>query len=580
MQGMPRCAAVLLLAAASLVPGATAATVTGGPPPPPPPPGWPAWSWDSMRSMLFYHSGNESGFYANASVSKMAEYSVVTMEKFNGQKWTKDRPAQYKYDEDMMVENLRRIDAAHPSGESTVLIFYMNAWKAKELEGKSSRMYEQFKAHPEWELFHDVGGGSCGTKKPGCAWDVSLPEVRRWWVETCVNATRAVRASGRNVGCYADASNTYPLDPEHEKTPNDAALLWPTLANTNAATKAKAKAWTEGLLNMTTQAQLALGRAGFIMGKTANQPGVGALQIEGFAASNSSINAMQDAVHRGKLVEGHIGMGGSSGGTSHPGCLLSSNPPGGEAAQAQMMEDHVAAFLIAAGPYCYIGCGQWNLQGESDIGEYGGGLEFIDNPWVDRRLGVKASLFWAPFSSYEKDYLPRQARDKHKESHFLQEQQPLLCSYRCAIKRWGVRHRNQGLASSLQLRHECQLRCRQQHWSYRVGRRPSSTTAVSFSAASPSTRTTATHTACTASARARCEEAEYHPPEHGRPGESSGRYARYAFLYGERCEARCDAAQLLHKHPDLLPLAGHHAERPVLSQPAHAKSHPRRLHAR
>ena len=84
------------------------------PPPSPPPPGWPAWSWDSPRGMLFYHSGNESGFYSPASISKMASYAVVTMEKFNGEKWTgAGRPAQFKYDEDLMVEELRRVDAAN-----------------------------------------------------------------------------------------------------------------------------------------------------------------------------------------------------------------------------------------------------------------------------------------------------------------------------------------------------------------------------------------------------------------------------------------------------------------------------------
>ena len=41
-----------------------------------------------------------------------------------------------------------------------------------------------------------------------------------------------------------------------------------------------------------------LGDSGFIVGKTAIQPGVRALQIEGFSASNKSINAMQMGVWR------------------------------------------------------------------------------------------------------------------------------------------------------------------------------------------------------------------------------------------------------------------------------------------
>jgi pyruvate/2-oxoglutarate dehydrogenase complex dihydrolipoamide acyltransferase (E2) component len=55
------------------------------------------------------------------------------------------------------------------------------------------------------------------------------------------------------------------------------------------------------------------------------------------------------------------------------------------------MEDHLATFLIAAGPNCYIGCGQWKFEGASDLGEYGSGLEFIDNAWVDRQLGPPQS---------------------------------------------------------------------------------------------------------------------------------------------------------------------------------------------
>jgi arylsulfatase A-like enzyme len=340
------------------------------------PPGWPAYHWDTARSMLFFHSGNESGFYSAASASKISGYAAVTIEKFEGSDEEHKLP-RWRYDEDMMIEELRRQDARRP-GEQ-FLIFYMNGWKDRK---QMTRMHEQYLAHPHWQLFYNVTDpatkavGSCGSKKSGCAFDVSLPEVQEWWIETCYNATRRIRASGTGVGCYADASNTYPRDPQSEKDPNDAMLLWPELANQSADTRAKAEAWTAGLRAMTTRAQEVVGRSSFIVGKTAIQPGVGALQIEGFAANNDSINAMQMGVRLGKLVEGHIGMGGSSGGVAHPGCGVPTTT-----AAAQMMEDHLATFLIAAGPYCYLGCGEWNsIKGD--------GMGFIDNAWVDYKLGA------------------------------------------------------------------------------------------------------------------------------------------------------------------------------------------------
>ena len=372
MAQLPRAMRVLLALGSSALCCSAAAAA-------PPPPGWPAWSWASPRSMLFFHSGNKTGFYSAASSAQISKYAAVTIEKFEGSEMASPRPAQWAFDEDMMIEELRRVDKQNPRA---MLIFYMNGWKAKK---QMTRMYEQWAAHPEWELFHDVRGadnktGSCATKS-GCAYDVSLPEVQEWWIQTCFNATRRIRPTGVSVGCYADASNTYPVDPQGEKTPNDAALLWPELSQTNAATRAKAAAWTAGLRAMTTAAQERLGDSGFIVGKTAIQPGVRALQIEGFSASNKSINSMQAAVRLGKLVEGHIGLGGSSGGPGHPGC-------GPLETNASMMEDHLAAFLIAAGPYCYFGCGQWDSQVAKGMTAAGGGLKLIDNAWVDNKLGA------------------------------------------------------------------------------------------------------------------------------------------------------------------------------------------------
>ena len=110
------------------------------------PPGWPAYHWDTARSMLFFHSGNESGFYSAASASKISGYAAVTIEKFEGSDEEHKLP-RWRYDEDMMIEELRRQDARRP-GEQ-FLIFYMNGWKDRK---KMTRMHEQYLAHPHWQL--------------------------------------------------------------------------------------------------------------------------------------------------------------------------------------------------------------------------------------------------------------------------------------------------------------------------------------------------------------------------------------------------------------------------------------------
>eukprot|EP00935_MAST-01C_sp_MAST-1C-sp1_P001487 g1487.t1 len=316
----------------------------------------PVW-WD-MKKKDFVRG--DQCFYSEASLRTISRYPIATIEKFMGSKTEHVPP--WQYDEDMMIKTLQDLRALNPNQTS---IFYMNAWKQEG--GKMGRMAEQYAAHPEWHLRSEDGTDLQ-------AYDQSLPEVRKWWVETCVNATNRIKgaetetASVGAVGCYCDASNTYPVDPTSSKTPNDGGIMFAGLS------PAKAAAWTEGILNLTREAQEALGPNGFLMGKTANQPFVNAVQIEGFSANNKSITELRKGVDGGKLMECHIGLGGKSGGAAHPGCGINTN--------ATAMEDLLAAFLIGCGPWSYMGCGKWQTDGED-----ADPMALINQHWVTAPLG-------------------------------------------------------------------------------------------------------------------------------------------------------------------------------------------------
>ena len=301
----------------------------------------PQFSWDTLP--VFFHSANSTGQYNDDALKVIAKYQMATIEKSMGY------DIQNVDDEDEMVVAMKAIKAVNPK---TSTYFYMNSHKDR---AKMTRMAREFDEHPDYAL-RDENGVKVKNNQGLFVFDVSKPEVRKWWLNICLNATKYANGDG----CYCDSSQRVN------------ATFTPRLSPT------KEKAWSEGLLNLTREVQEALGNDNLLIGKAANQPYVKAAQIEQFRATNNSIQALLLGTSVGQVMQAHVPISVK--------CTSD-------------LTDYIAAFLIGADEYSYFGCGNWLSEG-------GDTEPFTWRPEYDKPLGApkgpakyKAGIWTRSFAS-------------------------------------------------------------------------------------------------------------------------------------------------------------------------------------
>ena len=267
----------------------------------------PEFSWDTLP--VFFHSSNTSGLYSQQALKIIAKFSMVTIEKWQS------FDVKNIDDEDDMVAVMKAVKEVNPN---VATYFYMNSFKDRP---EMTRMARQFDEHPDWAL-RDVNGSQVKNNQGYFVFDVSKLEVRKWWLNTCLNAIMA--ASGD--GCFCDSSQR--VTGQHFKPP---------------VSDHKMKQWGEGLLNLTKEVQNALGSDKLLIGKVANQSYVKSVQIEFFRADNDSITELMLGASVGQVMQAHV--------------------PVFEDCHGDLI-NYMAAFLIGAGKYSYFGCGHWNATGD------------------------------------------------------------------------------------------------------------------------------------------------------------------------------------------------------------------------
>ena len=291
----------------------------------------PEFSWDTVP--VFFHSSNTSGPYSLEALRVIAKYPMVTIEKWQG------FDIKGMDDEDDMVLTMRAVKNINPK---VATYFYMNSWKDRP---EMTRMNREFMEHPDWAL-RDVEGNKVKNQQGFYIFDQSNEEVQKWWLNICLNATKAADGDG----CFCDSS-------QHTDMTNESFA--------KNVSPEKKRLWDEGLLNLTRDVQAALGDDKLLIGKVPDQPYVKSVQIEMFHANNASINNLMLGVEMGKVIQAHV-------------ALTDLKHIGGCAGN---IADHLAAFLIAAGKYSYYGCGEWNTTGNSTEA-------FAWRPEYDKPLGA------------------------------------------------------------------------------------------------------------------------------------------------------------------------------------------------
>ena len=273
----------------------------------------PQFSWDTLP--VFFHSSNSSGPYSADAIRVISKYSMVTIEKWQG------HDMKNVDDEDQMVLAMKAIKQANPK---VATYFYMNSFKDRP---EMTRMARELEQHQDW-ILHNDDGKPVKNSQGFLVFDQSNPDVRQWWLKTCLDAVSAADGDG----CFCDSS-------QH----TDSAF--PNVSAT------KMQEWSKGLLTLTQDVQEKLGNDKLLIGKVPDQPYVKAVQIEAFQPNNRSINSLMEGVKNGKVIQAH----------------MEKLPAGGCMGN---ITNHLAAFLIGAGNYSYYGCGSWNLPGNSNESWY------------------------------------------------------------------------------------------------------------------------------------------------------------------------------------------------------------------
>ena len=164
----------------------------------------PQFSWDSLP--VFFHSCNSSGQYNDDALKVIAKFQMATIEKGMG------RQVSDIDDEDEMVLAMKAIKAVNPQIST---YFYMNSHKDRP---EMTRMAREFDQHPDYAL-RDDNGVIVKNNQGLFVFDVSKLEVRKWWLNICLNATKYANGDG----CYCDSSQrvnatfTPHLSPSKEK---------------------------------------------------------------------------------------------------------------------------------------------------------------------------------------------------------------------------------------------------------------------------------------------------------------------------------------------------------------------------
>lgn len=180
----------------------------------------PQFSWSTLP--VFFHSSNSSGPYNDDALKTIAKYPMVTIEKWMG------LDIKNVDDEDEMAVTMKAVKTLNSSVST---YFYMNSFKARPEMTRMARQLDEKNYY-----LRDANGDKVKFSE-FYVFDVSRPEVRKWWLDTCLNATKFANGDG----CFCDSSQH--TDAKFKPNPP----------------KSKLDAWGEGLLSLTREVQEALG---------------------------------------------------------------------------------------------------------------------------------------------------------------------------------------------------------------------------------------------------------------------------------------------------------------------------------
>eukprot|EP00039_Didymoeca_costata_P015923 m.277406 g.277406 ORF g.277406 m.277406 type:complete len:381 (-) comp16306_c0_seq14:759-1901(-) len=304
----------------------------------------PYHSWDTVGSMTFFHSCNESGLFSEAALDTIEKFPMVTIEK--GQGFNNDNCASFNATFPCAEKKIvAQCKAVKERNRSIATVFYMNS----VLDWQFYHMHDDLIQHPEWQIrdswtgqpaklsgdkhFNPPKGGLLG-------FNHANSDMRDYWKAVCINATQ----TGFVDGCFSDSSQNATHGTEkHLNASDDQAFEAGKIQTMSEMTQ-----FFGGAAGKPYE-----GSTGVLIGKKPDQQGINSFQIEFFGPDEGSIQELMQGVSLGYLVQAHVGDGSIP---STKGCN-----------DIEAMTDVLAAFLIGAGDNSYFGTGPWITTGLEDI---------------------------------------------------------------------------------------------------------------------------------------------------------------------------------------------------------------------
>ena len=164
----------------------------------------PKHSWDTLGTMSFVHTCNESGLFSEKALDTLTRFPMVTVEKGQGFNAPCPPGKSAPCAEDKIIAQLA---AVKKRNSSVATIFYMNSVLSWYFYHMNTVMH----AHRAWQLNDSKTGRPVlapGDKhfnppKDGMlVFAHNVPAMQTFWIDTCLNATR----TGLVDGCFSDSA--------------------------------------------------------------------------------------------------------------------------------------------------------------------------------------------------------------------------------------------------------------------------------------------------------------------------------------------------------------------------------------
>ncbi len=292
----------------------------------------PPFSWDTVP--LFFHSTNASGLWNAHALERLRAFSIITMDKSQGQSNGSDtRPGEAR-----TLDAARAVRAA--VGAAPTLLFYQNTM----IDWHMYSTHAALVADPTLRL-HNASGADALFQGAMWLFDVTSAAGRAVPAGLCAALARA-DAGATYDGCFLDRGNVLgSFGPEASFTPAQTAAI-----------NAGHDALLSGLV-----AQLASAGQRALLNNNGNFSLAPALRmIEDFAATEECIGALRELAAAGAPVEAHAGYFAD----------------GTDARCASPPVNSLAAFLIGAGERAYYACAPgWTTDARWPA---------VADPWLDR----------------------------------------------------------------------------------------------------------------------------------------------------------------------------------------------------